>query len=106
MEAPSFLTEPPSLLEFTNQTGISVGCVARGDPPPQVTWISVDGLPLTDVQDLRRVVYNGTLIYLPFAATAYRPDIHSGTDRCSAANSAGTILSRDMKLRAGTTVIR
>ena len=77
--------------------------VAKGDPSPHISWISSgDGSPLADIPALRQATAsNGTLTYWPFAATHYRPDIHSGTIRCSASNSAGTVLSRDVKIRAG-----
>ena len=77
--------------------------VAKGDPSPHISWISSgDGSPLADIPALRQATAsNGTLTYWPFAATYYRPDIHSGTIRCSASNSAGTVLSRDVKIRAG-----
>lgn len=76
---------------------------AKGDPAPLINWISSgDGSLLADIPGLRQAVAsNGTLMYSPFAATYYRPDIHSGTIRCSASNSAGTVLSRDVKIRAG-----
>ena len=76
---------------------------AKGDPAPQISWISSgDGSVLPDIPGLRQAIAaNGTLTYSPFAATYYRPDIHSGTIRCSASNSAGTVLSRDVKIRAG-----
>lgn len=58
---------------------------------------------------LRRVTttssYNATLIFPPFAATAYRPDVHSTAYRCRASSPAGTILSREMRLRAGKMII-
>lgn len=37
LQAPSFVVEPPALVEFSNGTGAWIHCVARGHPPPQVT---------------------------------------------------------------------
>lgn len=126
-EGPWFTSEPSSWLEFTNQTGGSVSCSAGGHPAPQVVWMTAGndaaliatgpGLMTTtsEVSGLRRVVVssrngesgdsliynNASLIFMPFSATAYRPDVHSTTYRCRATNSAGTILSREMKLKTG-----
>lgn len=44
---------------------------------------------------------NGTLYFPPFRAEDYRKDLHSTVYRCRASNLAGTILSRDVNVRAG-----
>ena len=110
-DGPWFVSEPPALLEFTNQTGATVSCVASGHPPPSVVWLAASSElgpsagGLADIAGLRRIVTtasrNATLILTPFAATAYRPDVHSTAYRCRASSPAGTILSREMRVRAG-----
>lgn len=50
---------------------------------------------------MRRTARNGTLILYPFSAGAFRQDIHSAIYRCLASNSIGTIISRDVQIRAG-----
>lgn len=111
LNGPWFTSEPPAWLEFTNQTGAVVSCVASGQPTPTVSWMAASELTapssagLSDMVGLRRIVttasHNATLIFPPFAATAYRPDVHSTTYRCRASSPSGTILSREMRLRAG-----
>uniref|UniRef100_T1IX56 Down syndrome cell adhesion molecule n=1 Tax=Strigamia maritima TaxID=126957 RepID=T1IX56_STRMM len=50
---PSFLTEPPHFADFTNNTGINVECTAKGQPPANVLWITVDGKPANEVKGVR-----------------------------------------------------
>lgn len=105
-DGPWFSVEPPAWLEFTNETGALAWCAAAGRPTPTVTWVPASdaaGTPNGDVGALRRVISDGsnaTLSFPPFAATAYRPDVHSAAYRCRASSPAGTILSREMRLRA------
>lgn len=44
---------------------------------------------------------NGTLYFPPFPGQYFRPVVHEGIYRCRAANQAGTILSREVHVRAG-----
>lgn len=50
----------------------------------------------------RQILPNGTLYFPPFAGTYYRADVHENIYRCKASNQAGTILSRDVHVSAGT----
>nr|CAI5825742.1 unnamed protein product [Callosobruchus analis] len=93
--------EPPSRLEFSNSSGGWLDCSASGSPQPQVDWLGADGQPAGDVPGVRRVLRNGTLYLMPFAAHAYRQDVHSTIYRCMASNSVGRVLSRDVQVRAG-----
>jgi hypothetical protein len=93
--------EPPSRLEFSNSSGGWLDCSATGNPLPIVDWMSLDGTPLQEVPGLRRSLRNGTLVLMPFPAELYRQDVHSAVYRCSASNSLGTIVSRDVHVRAG-----
>ncbi|XP_046646636.1 Down syndrome cell adhesion molecule-like protein Dscam2 isoform X3 [Daphnia pulicaria] len=115
-DGPRFIQEPPPLLEFTNQTGAAVWCAATGHPPPTVMWVaaselgasaaSTSGSAVPETAGLRRMAnspagpHNISLVFPPFPASAYRPDVHSTAYRCRASSSSGTILSREMRLRA------
>ncbi|KAF9795909.1 hypothetical protein SFRURICE_017773 [Spodoptera frugiperda] len=48
----------------------------------------------------RSALSNGTLWLGAFGAAQYRSDVHAAVYRCRAASTAGTILSRDMRLEA------
>lgn len=50
----------------------------------------------------RQTPGNGTLYFPPFLGQYHRPDVHEGVYRCRASNQVGTILSRDVQIRAGT----
>ncbi|VEN53696.1 unnamed protein product, partial [Callosobruchus maculatus] len=95
--------EPPSRLEFSNSSGGWLDCSASGSPQPQVDWLGADGQPAGDVPGVRRVLRNGTLYLMPFAAHAYRQDVHSTIYRCMASNNVGRVLSRDVQVRAVVT---
>ncbi|CAH2233229.1 jg20120 [Pararge aegeria aegeria] len=47
-----FLMEPPPRLSFSNSTGASVSCAAHGTPAPTITWLTEDGVPVSDVPGL------------------------------------------------------
>lgn len=44
---------------------------------------------------------NGSLYFPPFPGELYSSDVHTAAYRCAASNPAGTILSREMRVRAG-----
>lgn len=93
--------EPPARLDFSNSSGGWLDCSASGIPQPTIDWLSIDGTSIADVNGVRRVLRNGTLVLLPFQAGAYRQDIHNTIYRCVASNSVGRIISRDVQVRAG-----
>ncbi|XP_075984284.1 cell adhesion molecule Dscam2-like isoform X2 [Anticarsia gemmatalis] len=95
-----FLMEPPPRLSFSNSTGARVSCAAHGTPAPVISWLTEDGAPVSDVPGLRSALQNGTLWLGTFSAAQYRSDVHAAVYRCRAASTAGTILSRDMRLEA------
>ncbi|CAK1602580.1 unnamed protein product [Parnassius mnemosyne] len=95
-----FLMEPPPRLSFSNSTGARVSCAAHGTPAPTITWLTEDGVPVTNVPGLREALPNGTLWLGAFSASQYRSDVHASVYRCRAAGTVGTILSRDMRLEA------
>ncbi|GAB6033414.1 Down syndrome cell adhesion molecule-like protein 1 [Chamberlinius hualienensis] len=98
---PHFITEPSSLVEFSNSTGTVVYCSASGNPSPSITWLSSsDGSRLTNISHLRTVYPNGTLVFYPFRADDYSPDVHSLIYRCQISNLVGSIISRPVHIRA------
>ncbi|XP_049818857.1 Down syndrome cell adhesion molecule-like protein Dscam2 isoform X3 [Aethina tumida] len=103
LRGPAFVMEPPPRLEFSNSSGGWLDCSASGSPQPSIDWLSVDGTSVGDVSGIRRVLRNGTLFLQPFAAAAYRQDIHSTVYRCVASNTVGRIISRDVQVRAVVT---
>uniref|UniRef100_T1JAL9 Down syndrome cell adhesion molecule-like protein Dscam2 n=1 Tax=Strigamia maritima TaxID=126957 RepID=T1JAL9_STRMM len=99
-DGPSFTLEPESTVDFSNDTGAQIGCSARGSPSPHVRWTVGDGSYVTDVLRIRRVLANGTLVFPQFGAEEYRQDVHAAVYKCTASNSVGTIVSRDVWVRA------
>ncbi|XP_024944983.1 Down syndrome cell adhesion molecule-like protein Dscam2 isoform X2 [Cephus cinctus] len=104
-QGPVFILEPPSMLIFSNTTGSQLSCSAHGSPTPHVTWISSsDQRSVTAVPGLRQLLGNGTLYFPPFLAQDFRAEIHNARYRCRATSSVGTVLSREVTLRAVLTV--
>lgn len=101
LRGPSFVMEPPARLEFSNSSGGWLDCSASGSPQPTIDWLSSDGTSIGDVNSIRRVLRNGTLVLLPFPAAAYRQDIHNTVYRCVASNTVGRVISRDVQVKAG-----
>ncbi|XP_075218306.1 cell adhesion molecule Dscam2-like [Lycorma delicatula] len=97
---PSFLKEPPSRVEFANDTGARIDCVAGGSPQPILGWLASDSKPLVLVPRLLDVLPNGSLHFAPFHPSAYRHDLHAAIYRCIASNSVGKIISRDVRVKA------
>ncbi|XP_052750182.1 cell adhesion molecule Dscam2-like [Galleria mellonella] len=95
-----FLMEPPPRLSFSNSSGAKVSCAAHGSPLPTISWMTEDGVPVTDIPGLREALPNGTLWLGAFSAAQYRSDVHAAVYRCRAASTVGAILSRDMRLEA------
>lgn len=93
--------EPPGRVEFSNSSGGWLDCSASGSPQPTIDWVHADGTAVTEIHGVRRVLRNGTLVLMPFAAAAYHQDIHNTIYRCIASNSVGRIVSRDVQVRAG-----
>lgn len=103
LSGPRFIKEPPNHVEFSNSTGISIDCISTSHPLPTTYWILSDGTLLHNLTKLRFVFPNGTLVFAPFRADDYAPDVHSLIYRCVATNPVGTIISRPVHIRAGKT---
>ncbi|KAG8222803.1 hypothetical protein J437_LFUL005009 [Ladona fulva] len=98
---PSFIAEPPHRVEFSNGSGGRVDCWATGRPAPVLEWLLADGTVATPVPRLRIPQPNGSLVFPPFPAERYRHDVHAALYRCRAHSAQGTVLSRDVHVRAG-----
>ena len=100
-QSPRFIYEPPSFHGFSNSTGGSLTCSAHGLPTPRLTWVDGKEQPVRTVPGLRHVLENGTLIFPPFPPQDYDSSIHEQEYRCVISNSAGTVVSRQARVRAG-----
>lgn len=98
---PLFIHEPSNRVDFSNTTGAVVECSARGSPQPDIIWLKQDGKAVGDVPGLRQVLANGNLVFPPFRAEDYRQDVHAQVYVCMAKNSVGTVISKDVNVRAG-----
>ncbi|XP_033228370.1 Down syndrome cell adhesion molecule-like protein Dscam2 [Belonocnema kinseyi] len=100
-QGPVFVQEPPSTLVFSNTTGSQLSCSAHGSPTPDVIWItSPEQRSVTAVPGLRQLLGNGTLSFPPFLPQDFRAEVHNARYRCRATNSMGSVLSREVILRA------
>ncbi|XP_054708130.1 cell adhesion molecule Dscam2-like [Uloborus diversus] len=97
---PSFFNEPPSHVEFHNDTATIVPCLAKGNPTPLVTWTQQDGSPLPDVAGVRHTRPDGLLVFPPFSAENFRQGVHDAVYRCVATNVIGSIVSREVRVKA------
>jgi hypothetical protein len=100
-QGPSFIMEPLPINEFSNETGGTLGCMALGSPPSKIEWFMSDGSAVSIVANIREILPNGSLQFLPFSAGSYRQDVHSAVYRCEASNPVGRIFSKDAYVKAG-----
>ncbi|XP_034948781.1 Down syndrome cell adhesion molecule-like protein Dscam2 isoform X2 [Chelonus insularis] len=100
MQGPNFIVEPQSRVEFTNVSGGRVDCTVRGNPEPTVEWLAADGGNVASIPGIRVVFSNGTIHFPAFEAEAFRQDVHWAIYKCSAINSVGAVVSRDVTVRA------
>lgn len=104
-KGPVFLKEPINRIDFSNSTGAVVECRASGNPPPEIIWVRSDGTAVGDVPGLRQVLSNGNLVFPPFQAEDYRQEVHAQVYACLAKNQFGSIISRDVNVRAGKEMV-
>lgn len=92
--------EPPSRVLFSNSSGGRLDCRGGGSPPPSVQWAMADGSAAPAVPGLRYQMPNGSLVFPPFAAADFRPDVHRASYRCVLSSALGRAVSRDVRLTA------
>ncbi|KAF8789112.1 Down syndrome cell adhesion molecule-like [Argiope bruennichi] len=73
---PVFRMEPPSKVEFSNNSGSELRCSADGYPQPRLTWLTREGTPARDVPGLRHTRSDGTLVFL---SSPFRKDQQNKT---------------------------
>jgi Immunoglobulin I-set domain len=100
-QGPSFVREPPGKVDFSNSTGVRIDCLAQGSPMPVVNWLSGDNKPIVSIPGTREIFSNGSLYFLPFQPSNFRPDVHTAGYKCTATNNVGKIVSREVRIRAG-----
>ncbi|KAK3921049.1 Down syndrome cell adhesion molecule-like protein Dscam2 [Frankliniella fusca] len=93
--------EPASRVHFSNSSGGRLDCRGGGSPPPAVQWTLSDGGAAPTVSGLRYQLPNGSLVFPPFAAADFRPDVHRASYRCVLSSALGRAITRDVRLTAG-----
>ncbi|XP_022240708.1 Down syndrome cell adhesion molecule-like protein Dscam2 isoform X4 [Limulus polyphemus] len=96
---PRFLEDHPDVVEFTNTSGVVIPCRADGQPPPIVQWM-IGNRNVVRKGKLQEVSSDGSLVFKPFHANDYLSDVHSAKYKCMVTNVAGTIRSKDIRVRA------
>uniref|UniRef100_A0A6P4EI55 Down syndrome cell adhesion molecule-like protein Dscam2 isoform X44 n=1 Tax=Drosophila rhopaloa TaxID=1041015 RepID=A0A6P4EI55_DRORH len=99
-KGPVFLKEPTNRIDFSNSTGAEIECKSSGNPMPEIIWIRSDGTAVGDVPGLRQISSDGKLVFPPFRAEDYRQEVHAQVYACLARNQFGSIISRDVNVRA------
>ncbi len=83
---PSFIAQPPAMVLYSNNTGLVLDCLARGEPPPLIDWVDENGNVLSLSPNFARYtttsslsssidglificrrLHNGSLYLLPFS---------------------------------------
>lgn len=54
---PAFVRTPPPIVLYSNNTGLILDCVARGDPPPIIDWVDQNGNILSIHPSFARYYY-------------------------------------------------
>ncbi|GFX73453.1 down syndrome cell adhesion molecule-like protein Dscam2 [Trichonephila clavipes] len=100
VRGPSFEYEPPSRVDFDNSTGAVIRCSAKGRPTPDLWWETKNGSIVREVPGLQHLRPDGSMVFAPFTPMQYRREVHDAIYRCVAANVAGKIGSREVRVRA------
>jgi hypothetical protein len=101
--APRVLDRLPSLLHFSNDSGLTLSCVAGGNPRPEVHWSTGEHLTrLSDISSLCQTLPDGRLRLLPFKAADYEQRVHATGYRCVATNQYGITRGKLIQVRGGT----
>ncbi|XP_043471448.1 Down syndrome cell adhesion molecule-like protein Dscam2 isoform X2 [Leptopilina heterotoma] len=99
-QGPVLVSESRPVIEFSNDTGTMIHCLAQGSPTPRVDWVMSDGSQVLPISRIREILVNGSMYFLPFGAESYRHDVHSAVYRCQASNSVGKVLGREVSVKA------
>ncbi|XP_075732107.1 cell adhesion molecule Dscam1-like [Rhipicephalus microplus] len=91
---PTIVLEPPTVVEFSSETGAVLPCSAQGQPQPSIRWEKEDGSLASTVPGLRETRSDGSLVLPAFGPNQFRPEVHSATYRCVASNTVGLVKSR------------
>ena len=51
---PTFVQEPPAKVLYSNNTGLVLDCLAKGEPAPIVDWVDDNGNVLPLMQSVAR----------------------------------------------------
>lgn len=105
-QGPVLVSESRPVIEFSNDTGTMIHCLAQGSPTPRVDWVMSDGSQVLPISRIREILVNGSMYFLPFGAESYRHDVHSAVYRCQASNSVGKVLGREVSVKAGKVTFR
>ncbi|GAB6020816.1 Down syndrome cell adhesion molecule-like protein 1 [Chamberlinius hualienensis] len=102
-----FVKQPPLHVDFSNNTGTTVECIAdeghdasAQHPSPTVTWKFLDGTRVTNITGLRQISPDGTMKFNPFSSESFRQDVHAASYQCIAVGSKGVILSNEVRVKA------
>ena len=102
LSGPRILDRLPSMLHFSNNSGLTLNCMASGNPNPEVHWTTGDHLArLPDVPGLRQTLLDGQLRINPFQASEYEQRLHATGYRCVASNQFGTVRGKLIQTRGG-----
>ncbi|XP_066979346.1 cell adhesion molecule Dscam2-like isoform X3 [Macrobrachium rosenbergii] len=99
-EGPRLTVTPPLYVVFSSGSGVVLGCLAEGSPPPVVTWVTGEGRPLSAQSPYIDILANGSLALRSFSPDRYRADLHAATVRCRASNTHGAVISPPVTLQA------
>lgn len=88
---------PTTSVKFSNATGYVLDCETRGQPPPKTRWYQLTSSgfeqEVSSVERLRTIAPNGSLVFPPFQAIQFRPDVHNVAYRCRVSNVFGLVAS-------------
>ena len=98
---PSFIRVPDSLVLYSNNTGVVIDCIARGEPPPTIDWVNENGNPLNLVPSLTRRLHNSSLHFMPFSQDSLGHLRVETRVRCRASNPYGKIVSTLIIVKPG-----
>ncbi|XP_025832144.1 Down syndrome cell adhesion molecule-like protein Dscam2 isoform X2 [Agrilus planipennis] len=100
LQGPIFIQEPSHRVEFSNISGGKIDCTGHGSPTPEIDWVLADGSPVHQIPELRIIYSNGSLVFPAFPQEKFRHDIHTNLYKCRLRSNLGSVLSRDVHVKA------